>query len=74
MCEKGRQIAKKLGTNKITIIYDRKDHKKMKYDPKALKKARQIAAELEDYYPMQCEKIYVLYCNWFFKLLWAIVR
>ena len=40
MCEKGRQIAKKLGTNRIVMIYDRKDHKAMKYDPLALKKAR----------------------------------
>jgi len=56
------------------MIYDRRDHKKMKYDPLALKKARVIAAELEDYYPMQCEAIYVLHTNWFFKFLWALIK
>ena len=74
MCEKGRLLSKKLGTNRICMIYDRKDHKKMKYDPYALKKAREIGAELEDYYPMQCQDIYVLHTNWFFRLLWGLIR
>ena len=62
------------GDGKINIIYDRKDHNKMKYDPKALNKARIIAAEIEDYYPLSINRIYVLHCNWFFKFLWTLVR
>ena len=74
MCEKGRLLAKKLGTNRICMIYDRNDHKKMKYDPLALKKARSIGAELEDYYPLQCQAIYVLHTNWFFRFLWTLIK
>lgn len=43
MCEKGRLLSKKLGTNRICMIYDRKDHKKMSFDKKALYKAKDIA-------------------------------
>ena len=42
MVENGRKIAKRLGTNKITIIYDRKDHFKNKFNRKALNEARKL--------------------------------
>jgi len=52
MLEKGYQISRKVGTNRVCIIYDRKDHNKTKYDFKALTKAREVAGEIEDFYPM----------------------
>ena len=52
MLEKGLQMSRNKGTNRIVMIYDRKDHNKMKYDMAALKKARKVASDLEDFYPM----------------------
>ena len=73
-CEQGRQLSRHLGTGKLVILYDRKDHFKNKFSPKAMNSAIKLLGELSDYYPYQCESFYIIHTNFFFRFIYGMVK
>jgi hypothetical protein len=74
MLEKGLQEADKLGTQKIVVVYDRKGYSKKNHDPKTVDTMKKLMPILQDYYPERLQCFYVLGANWFYRMMFDIVK
>lgn len=74
MLEKGIREAEKLGQTKIVVVYDRKGYSKNNHDPQTVDTMKKLMPILQDYYPERLECFYVLGANWFYRMMFDIVK
>jgi hypothetical protein len=74
MLEKGIKEAEKLGSTKIVVLYDRKGYSKKNHDPQTVDTMKKLMPILQDYYPERLEMFYVNGANWFYRMMFDIVK
>jgi len=74
MLEKGIKEAEKLGTDKVVVVYDRRGYSKKNHDPKTVDTMKKLMPILQDYYPERLQTFYVLGANWFYRMMFDIVK
>ena len=74
MLEKGLAEAEKLGTHKVVVLYDRKGYGKKNHDPKTVDTLKKLMPILQDYYPERLECFYVNGANWFYRMMFDLVK
>jgi len=74
MLEKGLQEAEKLGSSKVVVLYDRKGYSKKNHDPKTVDTMKKLMPILQDYYPERLEVFDVLGANWFYRMMFDVVK
>jgi len=74
MLEKGLKEAEKLGQTKIVVVYDRRGYDKSNQDPKSIDAGKQLTPILQDYYPERLHCFYVIGANWFYRMMFGIVK
>lgn len=73
--EQGIQKMKDLGTSKICVIWDREgfDQKK-NFDKSIITIMKQLLGILQDFYAERLDVVYILKPNWFFKMIFGMVK
>lgn len=73
--ELGIQLSEESGTEKISIIYDREGFDRSKnFDTSVLSLAKNIIGILQDNYAERLDSFFILYPNWFFKSIFAVIK
>jgi len=73
--EKGVNLMKEVGTSQVCVIWDREgfDQKK-NFDKSILTVMKQLVGILQDFYAERLEQVYILKPNWFFKMIFGLIK
>lgn len=74
LIEKGIKLAEARGSDKMVVIYDREGFENKNFDKKLATVMRSLLTILQDYYAERLAKMYVLFPNWFYKLMFGVVK
>ncbi|KAL4479583.1 hypothetical protein ABPG72_004179 [Tetrahymena utriculariae] len=74
LIEQGIQKSEEAGTGMISIIWDREGFNIKNVDYKLFETFKQLNQVIQDNYAERIQKVYILYPNWFFKTIYALVK
>ncbi|KAL4435081.1 hypothetical protein ABPG74_003574 [Tetrahymena malaccensis] len=74
LIEQGIQKSEEAGTGMISIIWDREGFNIKNVDYKLFETFKQLNQVIQDNYAERIYKVYILYPNWFFKTIYALVK
>lgn len=74
LVEKGVKKSDKLGSKQICVIYDRGEMTSANRDSGLISLFRQLVAMLQDFYAERLGALYILHVNWFFWVVFKIIR
>ncbi len=74
LIENGVKIMEELGSSKMVVIWDREGFTSKNYDKSMLGMAKQLMGILQDFYAERLEAVYILHANWFFKMMYGIIK
>jgi len=74
MMEKGIKLCKERKSDKIVIIYDREGFNSKNFDSKLATVMKSLMKILQGFYAERLAKMYVLHPNWFYKMMFAMVK
>jgi len=75
MIEKGVNKMKENGASHVCVLWDREgfDQKK-NFDKSILTVMKQLVGILQDFYAERLEQVYILKPNWFFKMIFGLIK
>ena len=63
------------GHKTVSVIYDRFGWRRsINYDSKLMGLVKRLVGMLQDYYAERLAAVYILHINWFFRMIYAIVK
>lgn len=74
LIEKAIQQSEGKGNEKIVVIYDRSGFEKKNFDNKIMTFAKKFVSLLQDYYAERLACFYIVNANWFFKLMYGVIK
>lgn len=74
MVQKAIEEADRVGTEKITVLWDRNGFTRKNYDSDFLGLFKELIGTLQDAYAERIDTMIVLYPNFFFKMIYGIVK
>ena len=74
MIEQGIKKCNEAGADQIVIIYDREGFEKKNFDTKLAGVLKSLIKILQDYYAERLAMMYVLHPNWFYKVVFGMIK
>eukprot|EP00357_Protocruzia_adherens_P004485 CAMPEP_0115004304 /NCGR_PEP_ID=MMETSP0216-20121206/19116_1 /TAXON_ID=223996 /ORGANISM="Protocruzia adherens, Strain Boccale" /LENGTH=304 /DNA_ID=CAMNT_0002370253 /DNA_START=52 /DNA_END=966 /DNA_ORIENTATION=- len=74
LIEEGSNLADQLGVGKVCVIYDRNGFTSANKDSSLMSLMKRIVSMMQDYYAERLSDVYVLHTNWFYWLVWNIIK
>ncbi|EAR84495.1 divergent CRAL/TRIO domain protein (macronuclear) [Tetrahymena thermophila SB210] len=74
LIEEAIQKSEEAGTGMISIIWDREGFSIKNVDYKLFETFKSLNQIIQDNYAERIQKVYILYPNWFFKTIYALVK
>lgn len=74
MIEKGIRLCKEKKSDKMVVLYDREGFVNKNFDTKLATVMKSLLKILQAFYAERLAKMYVLNPNWFYKMMFAVVK